>query len=105
MERTKEIFDWIFGIGNNKYELFYLSSENVGLTEKGLHARMEHEASGTKSVRENLALQHVTLKDVWAFLHQQHDLYTAAKLSYRAGLTTSQRKTPDALKESYGAEN
>lgn len=104
MERTKEIFNWIFGIGNNVYELFYLSSENVGLTDIGLRVREEHEASGAENVRQNLAPQHLTLKDVWAFLNQQHGLYTAAKLSNRAR-TTGQTKSSDALKESYGGEN
>ena len=103
MERTKEIFDWMFGIGNNKYELCYLSSENVGLTDAGLRVRQEHEARGTKNVRQHLVTQHQTLKDVWSFLNQQHDLYAAAKLFNRAE-TPGQRKSSDALKESYGAE-
>jgi hypothetical protein len=104
MERTKESFDWIFGIGSNEYELFYLSSENVGLTDTGLRVRQEHEAKGAKNVRQNLAPQHLTLKDVWAFLNQQHSLYTAAKLFKRAQ-ATDQRKSSDTLKESYGADN
>lgn len=105
MERTKEIFVWIFGMaGNNKYERNYLSSDNVGLTDTGLHVRQEHEARGAKNVRQNLVPQLQTLNDVWMFLNQQHGLYAAAKLSYRAQ-TTGQRKSSDAsLKESYGAD-
>ena len=102
MDRTKAIFDWIFSIGNGDYELYYLSSDNIGLTKEALDARRAHETKGAKSVSQNLALQYKTLTDVWGFLNHKHDLYTASKLVDRArdaGL--SERSA--SLKESYGA--
>lgn len=110
MKRTKAIFDWIFGIGDNGYELCYLESENTGLTEKGLEARRLHEAKGEQSVLNNLAPQHITLKEVWKFLNEKHDLYTALKLADRARQAHGDNRAnkgesrSDLLKESYGAK-
>lgn len=103
MERTKAIFDWIFGIDNVGYELYYLSSENVGLTETGLEARRLHENKGAKSVTQKLAPQYTTLKDVWGFLNHNHDLYTATKLVERARNCDATTERSESLKESYGA--
>lgn len=107
MKRTKAIFDWIFGIDDNGYELFYLVSDNVGLTALGLEARRQHEAKGAKSVSQNLAPQYTTLRDVWRFLNEKHDLYTALKLADRArnaGTNQSEESRSGSLKESYGAK-
>ena len=101
MDRTKAIFDWIFGIGEG-YELYYLSSDNIGLTQEGLHARREHEANGARTVQQKLAPSHTTMQDVWAFLNQQHDLYTASKLASRARSSGISDIASSALKESYG---
>jgi hypothetical protein len=101
MERSKAIFDWIFGIGD-QYELFYFASENVGLSSEALEARRVHETKSFRTVRDKLAPQHTTLQEVWTFLVENHDLYTASKLI--DGFTDADiNGRNDALKASYGA--
>lgn len=104
MDRTKVIFDWIFGIGNDDYELYYLESKNVGLTAQGLEARRQHEQRGAKSVKHNLSRQFTTLKEVWGFLNHKHDLYAALKLADRARQADVSKAPSESLKESYGAK-
>lgn len=99
MDRTKAIFDWIFGIDNAGYELYYLASVNVGLSTKGLEARRKHEERGAKTVQEYLAPQYKTLKDVWSFVNRKHDLYTATKLVDRARNANSNTLSSDSNKE------
>jgi hypothetical protein len=118
MERTKVIFDWIFGIAsdggdsktkrrsstknrNNNYQLTYFASPNVGLTEEALQARRIHEEKSTQTIRMKLTPQYQTLPDLWKFINQNHDLYTADKLI--AGATQVASVRNDALKASYGA--
>jgi hypothetical protein len=106
MDRTKAIFDWIFGIendSNDAYKLYYLEPPNVGLTEEAVRARKEREEKSQKSVEEILAPKYRTMKGVWSFLTQDHALYTAHKLVER-GRATPSGTTPEdkALKESYG---
>ena len=104
MVRTKIIFDWIFGIGNNGYELYYLSSDDIGLTERALQARRAHEVKGANSVAQNLVPQYKTLKDVWEFLNHKHDLYAASKLVDRARQANASGVRSALLEESYGAK-
>jgi len=103
MDRTKAIFDWVFGIGNSGYELYYLSSDNIGLTEVGLQARRQHEMKGAKSVTQNLVPQCKSLKGVWEFLNHKHDLYAALKLADKARQAGLSDARSASFKESYGA--
>ena len=104
MDRTQIIFDWIFGIGNNGYELYYLSSDDIGLTERALQARREHEMKGAKSVTQNLAPQYRTLNGVWEFLNHKHDLYAAPKLVDRARQANATGVRSASFEESYGGK-
>jgi hypothetical protein len=117
MERTKVIFDWIFGIAldgdsktkrrsstkssSNNYHLTYFASPNVGLTEEALQARRIHEEKSTQTIRTKLVSHYQTLPDLWKFVNQNHDLYTAEKRIAGATQVTSIRN--DALTASYGA--
>jgi len=103
MARTKAIFDWIFGINedsSNKYELYYFSSKNVGLNESALQARKEHEDQSAINVSTKLAPKYQSMKAVWKFINENHDLYTAEKLIDIATETKSIRN--EALEASYG---
>jgi uncharacterized SAM-binding protein YcdF (DUF218 family) len=102
MARSKAIFDWIFGLDDGNYHLSYLVSPDVGLSQEALAARAEKEAASLLSVR-TLAAQHTSMKQVWAFLNTQHDLYTANKLVERARSTRSgDEATSQLVKKSYG---
>jgi len=106
MDRTKAIFDWIFGIVDDTkktsrpYQLTYFVSPNVGLTDDALQARRMHEQKSTKTILQNLAPQYQTLPDVYKFINEHHDLYTADKLI--SGATQVNAARSDALKASYG---
>lgn len=95
MARTKAIFDWIF-VG---YDLYYLSSNNTGLSDEALRARAEKEATSLKRVSQ-YAGQYPTLRQVWTLLNTKHDLYAAPKLVERA--TKPQTQSSDLVKQSYG---
>ena len=106
MDRTKAIFDWIFGIDNSKtnpYHLTYFASANVGLTDEALQARHHHETRSADTVRTKLSPKYRTMKDVWVFMNENHDLYTATKLIAGATKVTQDERN-DALKASYGAQ-
>ena len=103
IERTKAIFDWVYGVENNDdapYRLYYLASENVGLSDEAIAARTAHEAKGATRVRTQLAPQHPTLRSIWHFLTHDHDLYTATKLV--EGAHQIPANDPN-LQDSYGA--
>lgn len=105
MVRSKAIFDWVFELprtgtkGTSGYELHYLSSPNVGLSDEALKARKEREMSSLTSVRK-MAKTMRSLPDVWKFLTSKHDLYTAPALVKRAKAKTS--NASDLVKKSYG---
>ena len=100
MERTKAIFDWIFGLNHSVYSLVYLASPNTGLGFDALTARQEKERSGLQSVK-TLAQKHRSLKDVWLFLNQKHSLYTASKLIERSE-NAEFEEISDFVRKSYG---
>ena len=109
IHRSKAIFDWVFsatreGDDSSKtsnYELFYLSCNNVGLSDEAVEARRSHERRGEKNVVENLATKYTTLKDVLEFLTTNHDFYTANKL-VKKSLDTGEKRSGNLLKQSYG---
>lgn len=106
MDRTKAIFDWIFGIDNpttNPYHLTYFASANVGLTDEALQARQQHEKRSEETIRTKLSPKYRTMKDVWVFMNENHDLYTATKLIDGATKVIKDERN-DALKASYGAK-
>ena len=102
MERSKAIFDWIFGLGRSDYDLSYLASPDVGLSEEAIQARREKEIKSLRSV-EALAKTYQSLPDVWTFLNEKHDLYTASKLIER-GRNAPVDGSEALFLKSYGAE-
>lgn len=103
MDRTMAIFDWIFlQCNDDNYQLHYLSSPDVGLTEEAVEARREREKKSEKTVREILAPKHTTLKDVWKFLTHEHSLYSASGLVKR-GKGDVNSVSSSMIKQSYGA--
>eukprot|EP00526_Cylindrotheca_closterium_P015513 CAMPEP_0113653660 /NCGR_PEP_ID=MMETSP0017_2-20120614/28711_1 /TAXON_ID=2856 /ORGANISM="Cylindrotheca closterium" /LENGTH=251 /DNA_ID=CAMNT_0000566695 /DNA_START=957 /DNA_END=1712 /DNA_ORIENTATION=- /assembly_acc=CAM_ASM_000147 len=108
LRRTKTIFDWIFLLcdnevrNGNEYQLFYLSTPNIGLPKDVVEARKEREAKSEQMVREKVIPRYQTLRGVWLFLNKSHALHTASKLVERA---KGKRDTSasDAVKKSYGS--
>jgi hypothetical protein len=102
MERTKAIFEWIFGLGNAGYELSFLASPNMGLDKDVLEARKEKERKSLQSV-ESLRETYTSLRDVWHFLNEKHDMYTASKLVEQGRDEQGSGETSELVRESYGA--
>jgi hypothetical protein len=105
MDRTKVIFDWIFGVDRDSrhpYHLSYFESPNEGLSEEALNARQVHEMKSAKTIRSTLVPSYKTMKEVWTFLNQHHDLYTSSKLIDGTSKANANSKS-NALKKSYGA--
>jgi uncharacterized SAM-binding protein YcdF (DUF218 family) len=87
------------------YQLYYLSSPNVGLDSSSITARLQKEADSTKMVQQVLAPQYQSLKQVHWFLTHNHSFYTANLLIER-GLGTNKVDESAAsllVKQSYGA--
>lgn len=101
MQRTKAIFDWIFSLDSKQYQLYYLESPDVGLSEEALNARVEKERDGLESIKL-LANQYKSLREVWTFLNSRHDLYSSSKLVHRGELTEGSENIGDLVKKSYG---
>jgi len=101
MPRSKAIFDWIFqcsGGTKTGYELSYIETENVGLTDVQVKARQEREARSLANVHRQ-AKEYPTLRDVMFFLLQDHGMYSVKGLNI-----DGDRKTEDIsedLKKSY----
>jgi uncharacterized SAM-binding protein YcdF (DUF218 family) len=94
--------------GKNKkseYQLYYLSSPNVGLDSSSIAARRQKEAESTKMVQQLLAPQYQSLKQVHWFLTHNHSLYTASKLIERGlgAKTVDESAASFLVKQSYGA--
>eukprot|EP00934_Nitzschia_sp_Nitz4_P002836 Nitzschia sp. Nitz4//scaffold137_size62074//47177//48067//NITZ4_006425-RA/size62074-processed-gene-0.95-mRNA-1//-1//CDS//3329535730//2826//frame0 len=108
MTRTKAIFDWVFGLPAAdtsrppSYQLYYLSSPDVGLSHEAIEARQQREEQSATNVRENLAKKYNTMSKLWNFLHHEHALYTASKLVER-GRGAGEQDTSEMVKKSYGA--
>ena len=102
MERTKAIFDWIFGLDSpgTAYELAYLESPDVGLEDDALEARKEKEAKSLANV-QRFAKEYRSMRQVWSFLNQRHDLYTASKL-VEGGESHLDTQSAELVKKSYG---
>lgn len=107
MQRTAAIFDWVFlEVDQNplNYQLYYLSSDNVGLSEEAIKARKEREDKSAINVRERLSQEYTTLPQVWKFMTTRHSLYTAGQLVERAqGVNQDDEEASKMVKKSYGA--
>lgn len=74
----------------------------MGLSTVALEARIEKEAKSLKSI-DVFAQKYRTLRDVWSFLNQNHDLYTANKLVERGrNYPMGSENVGDLVKKSYG---
>ncbi len=112
IHRTKAIFDWIFSVPVTKggpstnYELFYLSCNNVGLSNEAVEARRSHERRGEANVVGNLARQYTNLNSVLGFLTTNHDFYAAKKLVRQStGDENGEKRSGNLLKLSYGQKS
>jgi len=103
MERTKAIFEWVFELDSPRpaYALTFLESADVGLNVDALQARSDKEAKSLATV-QRFAKQYRTMKQLWSFLYQQHDLYTASKL-VQGGASHLDAESAELVKKSYGA--
>ena len=101
MARTRAIFDWIFGVDGDSYQLYYLSSPNVGLSDDAIRARNEKEQKSLKVV-EGYAQNYRSMRAIWDFLNHKHNLYASGALVER-GKTQTAPETTDLVKKSYGA--
>lgn len=110
MDRSMAIFDWIFhanhlnAADSRKYSLSYLSCENTGLSEEAVEARKQHEKRSAENIRHRLSKEYKSLLDVWHFLTQHHDFYSAEKLVIRTKRATEPgASSGKLLQQSYGA--
>jgi hypothetical protein len=109
MDRTRAIFDWIFGVQDERsnydssYKLYYVATPDLGLSDEALDSRRKHEAKGAANVTENLRPKYTTIQKVWKFLNYNHDFYCAEKLVKKTESSVLEDcQVTAALKDSYG---
>ena len=85
--------------------MYYLSCNNVGLSDDAIEARLAHERRGQSNVQSILAKEYTTLHDVFRFLTTKHDFYTASKLVERATSSHQEKKRDKLLELSYGKQD
>lgn len=73
MERAKLLFDWIYNL-NNKYNLIYHPSENIGLDEM-IEERMERERQSIEYIQNSLMPKIKTLEKLHDWLYLEHNAY------------------------------
>ena len=95
----------VFGLDRRRpaYVLTFLESPDVGLKDDALQARSAKEAKSLATVH-GFAKQYRTMLQLWSFLNQQHDLYTASKL-VQGGASPLDAENAELVKESYGGDS
>lgn len=78
VSRSKAIFEWVFAGAH--YELTFVETPAIGLTEDAVEARIRSETKSLETVHK-LSVAYPTLRDIHTFLTTHHDLYTANKLA------------------------
>ncbi len=79
MARTKAAFEWVFGLTpNDGYELDFLTSENIGISEEVLRERKGREAESVKKLEEKIR-RISTLSDFHTWLFLEHSAYAVGK--------------------------
>jgi Uncharacterized conserved protein len=111
MKRTMYIFNWIMNAENprekqtdRRYELYFLSVPDDGLSEVSLRARYDKEEKSARNVKDVLSKKFPTLPDIFGFLNHEHSFYTAKMLVDRANNDQIKDESPGAmiLRQSYG---
>jgi len=115
MERSRAIFDWVFGAPSGRegavgagYEIRYLPAPDVGLTGEEVASRKAREDKSAVNVRTKLAPKYPALSDVLKFLTTQHDLYSAKGLIARSQVLTDGdvgSSVDESVVKSYGGGN
>lgn len=82
MPRTREIFDWLFGM-QASYDIDYLAVENGGIAEDVLRERIAKESNGRDNVLRLKQRIH-SLKEFHRWLYSEHAAYASGKKPERA---------------------
>ena len=90
MPRTKQIFDWIFGLDGGQYQLTYRASKNVGIEPDALADREQKEANGRQRIVK-LQQRLQSLEVIHRWLYEEHGAYRARP--ERQAITESARNT------------
>jgi len=74
MDRSKEIFDWIYNLTEKKYNLFYYPVTDFGLNKEMIKSRKEREKNSLKNI---LILKDKinNMKDFITWLYSEHNAY------------------------------
>ena len=109
--RTKYIFDWVMNVpdkksadSSKKYQLYFLSTKDEGLSGEAVRVRNEREEKSANNVKNKLSKQYTTLSEVFDFMTQNHSFYTAEKLVERGNkvMDKNELKKMSMLRQSYG---
>jgi DUF218 domain len=74
LERTRAIFEWVYGLSANDYELAFEGVPNVGIDAESLAARIQKEEQGLQNLRDQVkAIK--TMKQLHDWLFFEHNAY------------------------------
>lgn len=74
IERSKEIFDWVYNLNNNSFKLFYYSVTDFGLDKTMLKSRKEREKKSRENVI-NLKKNIKTIEQFYNWFYKEHNAY------------------------------
>lgn len=77
LERTRAIFEWVYGLDNLNFELDFEGTADDGMDEWLLNARREKEKRGLESVM-GLRERIVTMGEFHRWLYTEHEAYAVA---------------------------
>jgi uncharacterized SAM-binding protein YcdF (DUF218 family) len=75
MPRSRSIFEWIYGMERNKYQLRFEAAPDDGLNVELLQRRREKEASALRSL-ESVMMRIRDLPSLHHWIHAEHNAYT-----------------------------
>lgn len=77
MPRTRAIFEWVFSLGSESFDIDYCVTPDVGLDEAMSSARLEKERQSLVTLQEKTIPRIQTLGELSRFLFQEHAAYNA----------------------------
>jgi len=74
IERSKEIFDWVYNLNNNSFKLFYYPVTDFGLDKNMLKSRKEREKKSRENVIK-LRKDIQTIQEFYNWFYKEHNAY------------------------------
>lgn len=100
MERTKAIFEWVFAMDGGQYQLHFVQTENTGMSEDQVRARVDKEISSLQTLRNTTMSRVTSLQELVNFLLINHTAYNVKGVIDKAD-NSANHKQDERLTSTY----